>query len=95
MTPRQSPAQIYVEVDGVRWRVHDCLFTDGRFRRCASMPSPIATSRVFVAADGARKSYRFKPREDRTLAPGALHEQLRAAGYLPTEQYDPSTREAR
>lgn len=85
---------VYLEVDGIRWRVHDCVFEGGRFRP-VSLANAKATSRIFVAANGVKKSYRFTRGERRELTAARLEAQLGGAGYLPVEQYDPSERTAR
>jgi len=92
---RAGESIYFSAADGARWRVHDCTFAGGRFTRCATTPSAKATSRVFVAANGVKKSYRFTKGEIHELSESRLEAQLRGAGYLATAQYDPSEREAR
>src|SRR5687768_13951641 len=47
-----------------------------------------ATERVFVNADGVKRSYKFKPFDPRMLKEQALERQLKAAAFLPTTTED-------
>jgi hypothetical protein len=88
------PKRYFPAVDGTVWRVHDCVFEKGRFRPVDTANAK-TTSRVFVAANGVKKSYRFTRGESHELTESRLEAQLQKAGYLPTERYNPSEREAR
>ena len=85
----------YFTLAGARWRVHDCTFSAGRFRRCETTPSSKATTRVFVAANGVKKAYRFTPGEIHELSESRLAAQLRTAEYLGSEKFDPKGRGTR
>lgn len=78
-----APSATYYETpSGDRWRVHDCVFEGGRFRR-VELESREATRRVFVAATGVRKVYQRAHRERFKLTPCACERQLQEAEYLP------------
>lgn len=85
----------FTDADGVKWRVYDCVLVRGKGTLRRGRADERATHRVFVAANGVKRSYRFTRGETHRLTVTLLAVQLRQAGYLPTEHYDPNTREAR
>jgi hypothetical protein len=47
---------------------------------------PTATERVFVNAEGVRRTCKVKPSDSRVLEEQALERQLNAADFLPTKE---------
>jgi hypothetical protein len=68
--------RLYVTDDaGTVWRVHDLVLRAGK--RLARRPPYFgADERVFVAEDGAERTYRLKPGEESPLTEEALVRQL-------------------
>jgi hypothetical protein len=87
-------ARYFVAPDGVRYRVLDAAMSNGR-TVIANPPVSWATIRLFRPKEGHRRIYTFAPGEARSPTDEALERQLRSAGYLPTQKYDPSERTAR
>lgn len=87
---RESTDAIYLEVDGERWRVHDCALLKGGLKRLPT-PSSRAKYRVFVAADGRRRAHLFTWREIREITASKLEVQFRRAGYLGTKNGEPTS----
>jgi len=77
--------------DGVTYRVLDIRMRAGK-THYADPPASWATGRIFRPAEGWKRHYTFAEGEDRTPTEEALHRQLRAAGYLAQEKFDPSSR---
>lgn len=85
-----SPRAVYyIDGAGERWRVHDCVFEDGKLRRVGLPGTPRATRRVFVNAAGVKRLYVRTPREIWEATEAHLARQLANAGYLPTELFLP------
>ncbi len=91
---RSSGKLYFSAADGSVWRVHDCVFERGGFRRVATA-SARATSRVFVAANGLKRSPRFTRGESRERTESRLEAQLQKAGYPGSEKFDAKGRDAR
>ena len=75
------PARLYVDVDGVSYRVYDTRFAGTRQKRVA-LGDPSARYRVFVPEVGQRRSYTFKRGESHGITEPDLERQLRASEYL-------------
>jgi hypothetical protein len=76
-------ATYYVAPNGDRWRIHDCVYEGGKYRR-VTLESSEATFRVFVGPpeSGVRKLYRRQRRERFVLSPAACERQLQQSEYL-------------
>ena len=72
---------VYLEIDGERWRVHDCAYSNHKFHRFVT-PSSRAKYRVFVDKDGNRRGYLFTLGESRELTESRVEAQFRKAGYF-------------
>jgi hypothetical protein len=70
--------------------VWDVTWSKGKHHR-RPHADPTATERVFVNAEGVRRSYKFKQSDSRVLAEQMLERQLNAAAFLPTEKPDTSS----
>lgn len=75
------PARLYVDVDGVSYRVYDTRFAGARQKRVA-LGDPSARYRVFVPEAGQRRSYAFKRGEGHGITDLDLERQLRASEYV-------------
>jgi len=75
----------FTDGSGVRYRVHDVAYGPPEYppfkMRRHPPPYATATNRYFVAADGAKRTYRFAHRESRELLVEHLDRQLRNPGY--------------
>lgn len=70
-----KPPKVYlVALDEARWRIVDCVMTQGTLRRTA-LESPRATCRIFLRGEVMRH-YGRKPRESWKLIPATLQQQL-------------------
>jgi hypothetical protein len=73
------PFRIYYDApDGTTWRVHDVAFEQGE-RVTLSVPGGGGDARVFVAADGAKRTYRFTKGEIRELTESRVQRQWELA----------------
>lgn len=77
-------AVYFTSESGLRYRVYDVTYLKRHVQR--PIGDPKATSRLFVPAAGAKRSYKFRPGDSRVLNDELLEQQLRAADYLPTEK---------
>jgi hypothetical protein len=75
---QQPPATYYVDPEGVRWRVVDCVMVGGRLRRTA-LESPRATCRVFIDRQGLKRLHGRQPHEIWRIVPTVCLRQLRHA----------------
>lgn len=67
-----SAAKLYFEDDsGTIYRVYDVTYSEYKHHE-RGLADPAATSRLFVAKDGKRRVYQFKPKESRVLELQAL-----------------------
>jgi hypothetical protein len=83
-----TPERVYfIDNRNERWRLYDTTYGpphNAPFKRSAYRPpNPIATSRVFVKADGERWEYRFQSGDDRSLDVENLGRQRSAASFAP------------
>ncbi len=81
----QAPRAVYyIDGAGERWRVHDCVFERGRYRRVGLPGAEAATCRVFVSSAGVKRSYTRLRREIWEATEAHLARQLASAGFMPT-----------
>ena len=89
----------FTDASGEKWRVHDVSFGSPyakphHYHRFACGDRR-ATSRVFVAARGARRSYSFGRGEARELSAERCEQQLARADYLSDAHVDAKSRAPR
>lgn len=72
----------WTDRNGVRWRVYDVRYREGRIQRWDA-PSSRGTHRAFVAASGVKRLYVFTRGEKRQLTETILQAQLERSEYLP------------
>jgi hypothetical protein len=68
----------FTAASGEVWSIWDVTMSKFKHVRQTHC-EPLATARVFVNGAGVKRSYRFKSREPRTLAPHDLERQLAEA----------------
>jgi hypothetical protein len=78
-----SVAIYFTAKDGLKYRIYDTTFGAGK-HHLRAVGDPTATGRVFVPPKGAKRSYKFQPKESRMLDVESLERQLRSSAYLPT-----------
>jgi hypothetical protein len=74
-------ARLYIELDGITYRVHDTRLTRG-VTKLVPLGSPHAHYRVFVPQSGRRRSHKFQRGEGHGITEETLTRQLRGAQYL-------------
>jgi hypothetical protein len=92
---RLTVIEIYrMDAEGNRWRIYDVSYHDRR--NMVYRPGvPQARTRIFVPPEGAKRIHTFAKGESRALTDEHLERQLRSAGYVAREKFDPSEHRAR
>jgi hypothetical protein len=86
-------AKLYLHAaDGTTWRVHDVVYHNHKNTR-VPLGDARANYRIFVSADGTKRSHHFDRMASRKADDAAmLAAQLRSAGYLGRgETFDPKS----
>lgn len=78
---RPAGAAFYVDTEGTRWRIFDCVARRGGLER-VYLESEHATHRVFQAGAGRQQVYRRARRESFLLSPESCERQLRMAAVV-------------
>ncbi len=84
----------FTDPDGAKWRVHHCVLVRGKGTLRIARADERETHRVYVAANGVKRSYRFTCGESQQLTATLLAVQLREAEYVGTSAFDSRTRAA-
>ena len=85
------PARLYFDADdGTAYRVYDVTFTSRRTTR-VPLGAPVAHYRIFVPRTGARRSYKFGPRDSHAITEDELTRQLRESQFLASKPFVTST----
>lgn len=78
---RPAGAAFYIDKDGTRWRIFDCVARRGGLER-VYLENEHATHRVFQAVGGRQQAYRRARRESFLLSPESCERQLKQSALV-------------
>lgn len=85
LDPRANDRASFTDLEGVRWRVHDCCFgtplAKSGHRKRLPLEAPATNTRYFVNEKGEQRAYTLKRSESRRLTLEICARQFAEAGY--------------